>query len=108
MGGQPWPELELHGLAMGARRRGRGKGRGRGGAGVGCHGEVGASRGGGAGLASYGLPATAVHSLLVVRADVRVVREGEEETEEREKKRKGRKRKEKNMKKFPNLKISEK
>jgi hypothetical protein len=46
----------------------------------------------------------------VVRADVRVVREGEEETEEREKKRKGRKRKEKekNMKKFPNLKISEK
>jgi hypothetical protein len=76
---------------------------------VGCHGEAGASWGGGAGLASYGLPAAAVHSLLVVRADVRAVREGEEETEEREKKRKGRKRKkEKNMKKFPNLKISEK
>jgi hypothetical protein len=28
MGGQPWPELELHGRPRGARRRGRGRGRG--------------------------------------------------------------------------------
>jgi hypothetical protein len=31
MGGQPWPELELHGRPWGAHRRGRGGGRGRGG-----------------------------------------------------------------------------
>jgi hypothetical protein len=30
IGGQPWPELELHGRPWGARRRGRGGERGRG------------------------------------------------------------------------------
>jgi hypothetical protein len=30
MGGQPWPELELHGRPLGARRRGRGRWRAKG------------------------------------------------------------------------------
>jgi hypothetical protein len=50
----------------------------------------------GTGLASCGLPVAAAHSLLMVRAAVCAIGEGEEEMEEREeKKRKEKKRKEK-------------
>jgi hypothetical protein len=94
MGGQPWPELELHGRPWGARRRGKRGGKEEGSRGRRC----GAPWGGkGAGLASYGLTVAIAHSLLVVKAVVRAVHEREEK-EEREKKRKGRKTKEKKRK----------
>jgi hypothetical protein len=56
----------------------------------------------GSGLASCSLLVAAAHFLLVVRAAVHAVREGEEE-EESEKKRKGRKRKQNKKKKYGNF-----
>jgi hypothetical protein len=100
-GRRTWPELELpwagHGELAG-EGRGRGRGERRGGHRCGALWGGRGVMGRGARLASYGLPVAAARSLLVVRAVVCAVREGEEEKEEREKKRKGRKRKEKSKK----------
>jgi hypothetical protein len=83
MGGQPWPELELHCRPWGARWRGEGGGRGRGWA-----------PWGGGGLQEGGqacrLAATAVRGLFVL-----AVREKQEEGRREEKRRERKERKEK-------------
>jgi hypothetical protein len=92
MGGQPWPEWELHGRPWGlAGEEGRGKGRGR-------HGKGGCRRGAPWGGAA-GAKGTRGCSVRFAREGLLsaccVVREEEEEEREKKKKRKEKKKKKK-------------
>jgi hypothetical protein len=97
-GGQPWPELELHGLAMGSSQERRG-----GGARLGGFTGRGRAAGGAPGLQ----PPACLLSVRCVLNVLSVVREKEEGRKREEKRRKEKKRgkKEKNMEIFLNLKI---
>jgi hypothetical protein len=103
MGGQPWPELELHGPVMRSSHEGgeRGKEEGERGAARGRHGEVGRHGEGCYGGAVGGTMGLRPLFLLYVR------RKEEGEQKKRKEKKKRRKKKKK-RKKILNLEISKK